>query len=321
MNYFTRSTVLVCCAVAAHFASLALAQDYPTKPIRIIVAGGPDNAARIVGQKLTDAWGLQVVIDNRPGAGGQIGAELVAKGQPDGYLLLMFTTAHTINATLQPGSYDLLKDFTPVIVYSCTPEILVVHPSLPVHTVKELIALAKAKPGQINFASAGNGTPLHLGGEMFKHMAGINIVHVPYKGAAPALVDVVGGQVQMMFQIAPGVLPQVRAGKLRALAVTPLQRSRLAPELPTMDESGLPGFDITACNGLLAPAKTPRPIVEKLNAQISRDLKQPDVIRRITDAGYEPIESGNSPEQVGEFLRSEVAKWAKLIKETGAKAD
>ena len=156
---------------------------------------------------------------------------------------------------------------------------------------------------------------------MFKHMAGINIVHVPYKGAAPALIDVVGGQVQMMFQIAPGVLPQVRAGKLRALAVTPLQRSRLAPELPTMDESGLPGFDITACNGLLAPAKTPRPIVEKLNAQISRDLKQPDVIRRITDAGYEPIESGNSPEQVGEFLRSEVAKWAKLIKETGAKAD
>jgi tripartite-type tricarboxylate transporter receptor subunit TctC len=321
MIYVVRWTLLTCCAVAAHFASIAFAQEYPTKPIRIIVAGGPDNAARIIGQKLTDAWGQQVVVDNRAGAGGQIGADLVAKGQPDGYLLLMFTTTHTINATLQPGLYDLLKDFAPVILYSCTPEILVVHPSVPAHSVNELIALAKAKPGQINYASAGNGTPLHLAGEMFKYMAQINIVHVPYKGAAPAIIDLMGGQVQMMFQIAPGVLPQIRAGKVRALAVTPLRRSPLAPELPTMDESGLPGFDITACNGLLAPAKTPRPIVEKLNAQVSQDLKQPDVIRRITDAGYEPIESGNSPEQVGDFLRREVAKWAKLIRETGAKAD
>lgn len=321
MNYFVRWTVITCYAIGALLASIALAQDYPTKAIRIIVAGGPDNAARIIGQKLTDAWGQQVVIDNRAGAGGQIGAELVAHGQADGYLLLMFTTTHTINATLQPGSYDLLKDLAPVILYSCTPEILVVHPSVPAHSVKELVALAKAKPGQINFASAGNGTPLHLAGEMFKYMAKINIVHVPYKGAAPAIIDLMGGQVQMMFQIVPGVLPQIKAEKVRALAVTVLQRSRLVPELPTMAESGFPGFDIAGCNGLLAPAKTPRPVVDKLNAQVARDLKQPDVIKRITDAGYEPIEGANSPEQVGEFLRSEVAKFAKLIKETGTKAE
>ena len=321
MIYFTRWTVLICCAVAAHFASIALAQNYPVKPIRILVGGGPDNAARILGQKLTEAWGQQVIIDNRPGAGGQIAAEAVAKGAPDGYLMLMFTTTHTINAALQPGTYDLLRDFTPVILYSCTPEILVVHPSLPVRSVRELIALAKARPGQINYASSGNCTPVHLAGEKFRHMAGINIVHVPYKGAGPATMDVIGGQVQMMFPIAPGILPQLGTGKVLALAVTSLQRSRLVPELPTIAESGLPGFDVTGCNGLLAPVKTPRAIVDRLNVQVGRDLKQPDVIQRITSAGYEPIDSANSPEHVAAFIRSEVAKWAKLVKETGAKVD
>ena len=303
------------------FAAATYAQDYPVKPIRILVGGGPDNAARILGQKLTEAWGQQVIIENRPGAGGHIAAEAVAKGAPDGHLLLMFTTTHTISAALPLGTYDLIRDFVPVMVYSCTPEILVVHPSLPVHSVKELVALAKARPGQINYASSGNGTPVHLAGEMFRHMAGIAIVHVPYKGAAPATIDLIGGQVQMMFPVAPGVLPHMQTGKVRALAVTPAQRSRLVPELPTMAEAGLPGFDVTGCNGLLAPAKTPRAVIDKLNAQVVRDLKQPDVLQRITTAGYEPMEAANTPELAAAFIKSEITKWAKLVKETGAKVD
>ena len=321
MTFICRRTVLVCALCAGHFAAAAFAQDYPAKPIRIMVGGGPDNAARILGQKLTDAWGQQVIIDNRPGAGGQIAAEIVAKGPPDGHLLLMFTTTHTISAALQLGTYDLMRDFAPVIVYSCTPEILVVHPSLPVRSVKELIALARARPGQINYASSGNGTPVHLAGEMFRHMAGIDIVHVPYKGAAPATIDVIGGQVQMMFPVAPGILPQMQAGKVRALAVTTAQRSRLVPALPTMAESGLPGFEVTGCNGLLASVKTPRTIIDKLNAQVARDLKLADVVQRITSAGYEPMESANTPEFAAAFIKSEIAKWTKLVKETGAKVD
>jgi tripartite-type tricarboxylate transporter receptor subunit TctC len=299
----------------------ALAQEYPTKPIRIIVGGGPDNAARILGQKLTEAWGQQNIVDNRPGAGGVIAADMVAKAPPDGHTLLFFTTTHTINAVLQPGAYDLLRDFAPVVLYACTPEILVVHPSVPAKTVKELIALAKAHPGQINYASSGKGTPVHLAGEMFRSLAGIDIVHVPYKGAGPATVDLIGGQVQMMFPVAPGVLPQMKANKVRALAVTTAQRSRLVPELPTMVEAGVPGFDVIGCNGLLAPAKTSRAIIDKLNAQVVRDLKQPDVVQRITVAGYEVADFVTTPEQVAAFIKSEVAKWGKVIREAGVKAD
>ena len=319
MIYVVRWTLLTCCAVAAHFASIAFAQEYPTKPIRIIVAGGPDNAARIVGQKLTDAWGLQVVIDNRPGAGGQIGAEMVAKGQPDGYLLLMFTTAHTINATLQPGSYDLLKDFAPVIRYSCTPEILVVHPSLPVHTVKELIALAKAKPGQINFASAGNGTPLHLGGEMFKHMAGINIVHVPYKGASQAMLGLIGGQIDIVVIGTPTAIPQIQGGKVRALAVLRSSRLPAIANVPTAGEAGFPGYEVTTWYGVLVPAGTSKDIVARLNTELAKVMTVPASRDRIVGAGFDPMTS--TPQQFAEFIKAESLRWGKVIKDAGIRAE
>jgi tripartite-type tricarboxylate transporter receptor subunit TctC len=301
-------------------AGPALAQDYPVKPIRIIVGPGPDIVARIVGQKFTEAWGQQVVVETRPGGGGTIAAELVAKAAPDGYLLLLSSASYTINAVLQPGSFDLMKDFAAVALCATAPFILVAHPSLPVRSVPELIALAKARPGQINYASSGNGTPPHLAGEMFRSMAHIDIVHVPYKNAAPAMIDVVGGQVQMMFGILSITLPQVQAGKVRGLGVTSVQRSSLVPQLPTLAESGLPGYEVIGWNGLLAPAGTSRAVVAKLNAEVLRALKQPDVLQRLRGSGYDPARD-NTPEQFADFNRNEIAKWAKVVKESGAKVD
>jgi tripartite-type tricarboxylate transporter receptor subunit TctC len=286
----------------------ALAQDYPVKPIRIIVGPGPDIVARIVGQKFTETWGQQVIVETRPGGGGTIAAELVAKSAPDGYLLLLSSASYTINAVLQPGSFDLMKDFSAVALCATAPFILVAHPSLPVRSVQELIALAKARPGQINYASSGNGTPPHLAGEMFRSMAHIDIVHVPYKNAAPAMIDVVGGQVQMMFGILSITLPQVQAGKVRGLGVTSVQRSPLVPQLPTLSESGLPGYG------------TSRAVVAKLNAEVLRALKQPEVLQRLRGSGYDPARD-NSPEQFADFNRNEIAKWAKVVKESGAKVD
>lgn len=298
----------------------ALAQDYPVKPIRIIVGPGPDIVARIVGQKFTETWGQQVIVETRPGGGGTIAAELVAKSAPDGYLLLLSSASYTINAVLQPGSFDLMKDFSAVALCATAPFILVAHPSLPVRSVQELIALARSRPGQINYASSGNGTPPHLAGEMFRSMAHVDIVHVPYKNAAPAMIDVVGGQVQLMFGILSITLPQVQAGKVRGLGVTSVQRSPLVPQLPTLAESGLPGYEVIGWNGLLAPAGTPRAIVAKLNAEVLRALKQPDVLQRLRGSGYDPARD-NSPEQFTDFNRNEIAKWAKVVKESGAKVD
>ena len=298
----------------------AAAQDYPAKPIRVIVGPGPDIVARLFGQKFTDAWGQQVVVETRPGGGGTIAAELVAKAPPDGYTLLLASAAYTINAVLQPGSTDLVRDFSAVALCASAPFILVVHPSMPAHTVKELIALAKAKPGQIYYASSGNGTPPHLAGELFKSMAHVNLVHVPYKNAAPALIDVVGGQVQMMFAITSIALGQVQAGKVRGLAVSSARRSSLAPQLPTLAESGLPGFEVIGWNGLLAPAGTAKPVVAKLNAEVARALRQADVVQRLAGAGYDAA-AGNTPEQFSDYIRAEIAKWAKLVKETGARVD
>lgn len=302
------------------FVLPASAQDYPTKPIRIIVGPGPDIVARIFGQKFTEAWGQQMIIETRPGGGGTIAAELVAKAAPDGYLLLLASAAYTINAVMQPGSFDLIKDFSPVAFCASAPFVLLVHPSLPVRSVQELVALAKSRPGQIYYASSGNGTPPHLAGELFKAMARINIVHVPYKNAAPALIDVVGGQVQMMFAITSIALGQVHAGKVRGLGVSSAQRTPLAPDLPTLAESGLPGYAVTGWNGLLAPAGTPRAVVAKLNAEVSRALKQPDLIQRLSGSSYDPA-AVNTPEQFAEYLRLEIAKWAKIVKESGAKVD
>src|SRR3954468_16389574 len=259
---------ILAAAVFGTCASFSIyAQDFPSKPIRVIVGPGPDIVARIMGQKFTEAWGQQIVIDPRPAAGGAIAAEAVAKAPPDGYTLLLSSASYPINAALQIGTTDVIKDFSAVALAASAPFILMVHPSLPIKTMDELIALAKKRPGQINFASSGNGTPPHLAGEMFKMAAGINLVHVPYKGAGQAMIDLVGGQVQMAFAIVSAALPQVQAGKVRALGITSVQTSPLAPELPTLDSMGVRGFDVRGWNGFVAPAATPRPVVAKINAE------------------------------------------------------
>lgn len=307
-------------AVMLALVASAHAQEFPSKPIRVIVGPGPDIVARIMGQKFTDAWGQQVVIDPRPAAGGVVAAEAVAKAPPDGYTLLLSSASYPINAALGQGTTDVIKDFSAVALAGSAPFILMVHPSLPVKTMGELIALAKKRPGQINYASSGNGTPPHLAGEMFKMATGINIVHVPYKGAGQAMIDLVGGQVQMGFAIVSASLPQVQAGKVRALGITSLQTSPLAPELPTLDSLGLRGFDVRGWNGFVAPAGTPRAVVAKINAEAMRALKQPEVVQRLKTAGYEAAPE-NSPEQFADFIKAELAKWTKVVRESGAKVD
>jgi tripartite-type tricarboxylate transporter receptor subunit TctC len=298
----------------------ACAQDFPARPIRVIVGPGPDIVARILGQKFTEAWGQQVVIDPRPAAGGAIAADAVAKAPPDGYTLLLSSASYPINAALQIGTTDVIKDFSAVALLASAPFILMVHPSLPVKSMAELIALAKKRPGQINYASAGNGTPPHLAAEMFKAAAGINIVHVPYKGAAQGMIDLVGGQVQMAFMIVSAGLPQVQAGKVRALGVTSPQPSPLTPDLPTLNELGLTGFDVKGWNGFVAPAATPRAIVTRINAEAMRAVKQPEVVQRLKGAGYDAA-AENTPEQFAEFVKGELAKWTRVVKESGAKVD
>lgn len=296
------------------------AQEFPTKPIRVIVGPGPDIVARIMGQKFTEAWGQQVVIDPRAAAGGVVAAEAVAKAAPDGYTLLLSSASYPINAALQIGTTDVIKDFSAVALAGSAPFILMVHPSLPVKSLAELIALARQRPGQINYASSGNGTPPHLAGEMFKVAAGINIVHVPYKGAGQAMIDLVGGQVQMAFAIVSAAMPQVQAGKVRALGITSLQTSPLAPDLPTLSALGLAGFDVRGWNGFVAPAGTPRAIIARINAEAMRALKQPEVVQRLKAAGYEAA-AENSPEQFADFIKAELAKWARVVKESGARVD
>ncbi len=300
---------------------LAVAQEYPAKPIRIVVGPGPDIVARMMGARFTESWGQQVIVETRPGGGGTIAAELVSKTPPDGYTLLLASAAYTINAVLQPGPVDLLRDFAAVAYCARAPFLLVTHPSLPVRSVKELIALAKSRPGQIVYASSGNGTPPHLAGEMFKVAAGINVLHVPYKSAAPALIDVVGGQVHLMFPITSIGLPQVQSGKLRGLGVTSLERTRLAPDVPTLAENGLAGFELFGWNGLLAPAATPRAVISKLSAESLAALARTDMQQRFLKAGYEPGSPTLTPEKFHEQLRAEIALFAKVVKASGARVD
>ena len=297
------------------------AQEFPAKPIRIIVGPGPDIVARIFGQKFAEAWGHQTIVEQRPGGGGVIATEMVAKAPPDGYTLLLSSAAYTINAVLQPGPIDLLRDFSSIALCATSPFILTVHPSVPAKSVQELIALAKSKPGQLVYSSSGNGTPPHLAGEMFKTMAKVNILHVPYKFATPALVDVISGQVHMMWAIMSISLPQVQSGKLRGLGVSSRERTRLAPQLPTIAESGLPGYEIIGWNGLIAPAKTPSAVVSKINTEIQRNLKSSELVQRLAQSSYDPAGDKNSPEQFTEFVRAEIAKFARLVKESGAKVD
>ena len=305
--------------VAAMAAAPALAQQYPVKPIRFVTGGGPDAMARILGPKFTAAWGQQVVVEERGGGGGMISAETVARASPDGYTLLLATGTHTINPNFFKLSYDMTRDFAPVTLLGTIPFVLSVHPAVPATTVDELVKLARAKPGELNYGSGGNGSPGHLIGEMFKSRTGVNIVHVPYKTVAQGVTALIGEQVQVNFVVGPSAVPQIRAGRIRPLAVTTSKRSASLPEVPTIAESGLAGFDAPAWNGVLVPARTPRPVITQLHAEIVKDLKLPDVLERITALGFEPV--GSTPEEFCVFLKAELAKWAKVAKEIGAKAE
>jgi len=302
------------------FFGFAHAQtDYPTKPIHFIVGPGPDSLARLFGQKMSEAWGQPVIVDQRGGGGGTISAEAVAKAPPDGYWLLLTTGTHTINPSVYKTNYDLVRDFVPVTLLGQTPFVLAVHPSVPVKSVAELIKLAKAQPGKLNYGSGGSGTPPHLATELFKQMAGVNMVHVPYKTIPAAITDLLAGQIQVMFTVGPAGLPHVKAGRIRGLAVSTAKRSTFAPDLPTVAESGLPGFNVFGWNGVLATAGTPRPVIEKLHSLFITAMKDPEVRKRMADFGFEPI--GNTPEEFGAFVKEDIARWAKLVKETGAKVE
>ena len=314
-----------CVLAAGQLAVEASAQSYPTRPIRWIVTyppGGPtDVVARAIGAKLTEAWGQQVVIDNRAGAAGIIGTDLAAKAVPDGYTLLFGTSAGlTINPALSSKlPYDAVRDFAPISLLVLNPQILVLHNSVPANTVKELIALAKARPGQLNYASVGLGSPNHMGMELLKALTGIDIVHVPYKGTGPAITDLLGGQVQLMFNSMPSVLPLVAGGKLKGLAVGSAQRSPAIPELPTVAEAGVPGFENVTWYGMFAPAKTAPEIITRLNKQVVQILAAPEMTQRLASQGAEPRSS--TPEELVRFMRVESERWKKVIKTAGIKLE
>ena len=312
------------CAIACVVgAGGAWGQTYPTRPLRWVApfppGGTTDIVARIVAEKLTEALGQQVAIDNRPGAGGNIAAEFVAKSAADGYTLLTGFPGLAINPSLYAKlNYDPLKDLAPVILISSAPLLMVVHPALPVTTVKEVIALAKRRPGELLFPSAGNGTSSHLGGELFKTAAGIAMQHVPYKGSMQGMVDLVSGRMQLMVNPLPEMIPFVESGKLRAIAVTGLKRSAVMPNLPTVDET-LPGFEVTTWNGLMVPAATPTEIVARLNAEIAKLLRAPATSKRMTELGLDTIAS--TQQQFVDHLRKETDKWAKVVKAAGARIE
>ncbi|MFN0302120.1 MAG: tripartite tricarboxylate transporter substrate binding protein [Burkholderiales bacterium] len=302
----------------------ATAQSYPNKPIRVLVGFPPggvaDVLARIIGPKLADHLGQPLIVENRAGAGSNIAAETVARAPADGYTLFVYSTVNAVNVSLFTKlAYDPIKDFAPVSLIASMANILVVNPSVPANSVQELIALARARPGQLNFGSAGNGTTQHLSGQLFKSMAGIDISHIAYKGSVPAMTAVLAGEIPMMFNVMSTVLPQLKAGKVRALAVSSGKRSVLTPELPTVAEAGLPGFDYVSYFGVLAPAGTPREIVSRLNAEIVKILDATDMKARLADVGAEPVTS--TPERFGAFIQEEIKKSAAVVKESGARAD
>lgn len=310
--------------LCAGFAGLAMAQSYPDKAVKIVVPyppGGPtDIVARLVALKLSEQMGQPFLIENKAGGGGNPGAEFVARSAPDGYTLVVATTAHAINPSLfSKLNYQLLKDFAPISQLTSGPLVIVANPALAANNLPELIALAKSKSGGLNYASSGNGQSTHLSAELFNAMAGVKMVHIPYKGSAPALTDVMGGQADLMFDTMLSAMPHVKGGKLKALAVTSAQRSPAAPELPTVAESGLPGYEAIAWNGLLAPAGTSKAVVARLSAEIKKVLEQPDVRQRIEAQGFTP--SASAPEVFGNFMKSEVEKWAKVVQLSGAKVD
>jgi len=298
-------------------------ERYPTKPIRIVVpftpGGSNDLLGRVLAQKLNAAWGQPVIIDNRPGAGSTIGIELVVRAAPDGYTLLTTSGGIAINGSLYRLSFNPVTDLAPVALLAQMPYLLAVHPALPALSTRELINLARAQPGKLTFSSSGAGTSSQLAMEMFKSLAKINVLHVPYKGGGPAVTALAGGEVQITFNVITGTLPQARAGRIRALAVSSAARVEIAPELPTVAESGLPGFEAIAWYNMFAPAGTPRSIVNRINAEVNRLLAQPEVRERLLALGVAPFTG--TPEALGDYLKSEVARWAKVIKEAGIKLE
>lgn len=315
-------------AIAAVFAGACVAHgaqlDYPTRPVRVIVpylpGGSVDFVGRILAQKLSEAWSQSVLVDNRAGGATNIGAELVARAVPDGHTLFMASVASSVNMTLYKRlSYDIVKDFAPVSLLTIVPNLLVLHPSVPVKSVRGLIALAKVKPGELTYASAGIGSSTHLAGEIFKNMAGVDIVHVPYKGGGGAVIDLIAGRVAMYFSTIPSSLPHVKVGKLRALAVTSATRSKSLPNVPTVAESGVPGYETQAWNGLMAPAATPQEVVTRLHAQVVRILAIADVREQFAARGAEVVAS--SPAEFAAFIKADIARYATVVERAGIKID
>ncbi len=311
---------LLVCVTAAWSQS----PPYPNRPIRLIVpyppGGAIDPIARTIVQKLDETWGQPVVVDNKPGAGTIIGTEIVAKAAPDGYTVILVATSFTVNPAMYSKlPFDPVNDFAPISLVASFPMMLVVNPQVPVNSVKELIDYLKARPGQINFSSIGNGTTQHLAGELFKSMAGVNMVHVPYKGSGPSMMSVVSGETSVTIESMFLLSPQVKAGRLRALAGAGTKRASLAPNLPTMSESGIPGYDVSTWVGLLAPTGTPPEVVQKWQQQIARILQVPEVRERQISQGVDPV--GSTPEYFAEFIKTEMTKWGKVVKQAGIKLD
>lgn len=307
--------VTVAILLGCSAAGTAFAQGYPVKPLRVIVPfapGGPnDILARLIGQKLTESWGQPVIVDNRPGGGTVIGTEVLAKSPPDGYTLLMVSTSHTSNPSLRKLPYDPIRDLEPVVLVASGPNVVLAHPSLPARSVKELIAVARARPGQVTYGSGGLGTSTHLSGAMLAQMAGVKMIHVPYKGAGPATIDLLSGQISWMVGTILPSMPHIRSGRLRALAVTGAKRSPVLPDVPPVADT-LPGFESVSWYGIAAPGGTPKDVVAKLNGEIGRLLNAPDLRERIAREGAEIV--AGSPEEFGRFYRAEIAKWAKVIR-------
>ena len=321
----TRYLWQLVCVMSLCWSPVVCAQSYPAKPIRFYTpyppGGTTDILARIVGAKMHEAWGQPVIVEAKPGAGGNIGADFVAKSTPDGYTLLMGASGPlAINASLfSKLPYDPAKDFAPVVLSASVPLVLVAHPSLPVKNVREFIALIKARPGQFNYASAGPGSPQHLTAEMFKFMTKVEMTHIPYKGSGPAIVDLIGGQIPFAFESMIPVLPHVKGGKLHGLAVTSAARSPVLPEIATVAEGGVPGFESIAWYGVVAPAGTPKEIVAKLNGEMVRIANMPDIKQRLMEMGSPPV--AGTPDQFGALIKSEIPKWAKVVKQANVSLD
>jgi tripartite-type tricarboxylate transporter receptor subunit TctC len=312
-------TAIVCTGIAGS----ALSQTYPSKPIRVVApfapGGGTDLIARVAAQKMTEALGQQTVVDNRPGAGGVLGAELGAKAPPDGYTFTLIAGSYAVNPSLFKLTFDPINDITPVIQLSQGPFLVVVHPSLPVKNIKELVALAKAKPGQLTFASSGAGSITQLATELFADMAGIKMIHIPYKGTGPALTDTMAGQVQMLFGSVGATLPQMSSGRLRAIAVTTAKRIAAAPDVPTIAESGVKGYEVILWHGLIAPKALPKPILDRVNGELNKALKSKEMQERLAGDGVSA--AGGTPEQFAALIKKDIEVWRAVVKKAGVKAE